>query len=428
MMINFRIKLQSLKTLGVIVLSIGITAMALPAWSQVREKSNAVELPAEQNKALLDGLIKKIERESQDRLLKTVERGEALSVQSLNGQPPIIATLDRKTLYLLDKDCSDLSEISNWSLLFYSLVVDSSAEVDARTPINLKAVLKKNGSLIKFEQSTYCMSYVDLPNAQAFKIVGYKDIDKQRSWLFEKNFAAVGDYHSMNRISASNALAPKGAVICKIATRLCYSNTRKRDFIANLTSLGLKGDNLRLDNSSVFYLETRRSPAEISTLFPKFDIKTLTLATSNISSFISDNLKHTIVLSVRDNAMGRLKESDILTLSKLGVDLSGVDIRGAHVSILRPANPALNMTDNEKPVSVSAEDHNIPFLGDVYSAGFAMGDNSIISLAGENISPNMRGINIAVIDSKGRLVASKNFDTHISPNRSLGLYKVSVAK
>ena len=267
-----------------------------------------------------------------------------------------------------------------------------------------------------------------LPSDKAYKIVGFKNTKAKRIWTFEKEFAELSDYLDLNRIEQQNKLAPTDAAICKTATKLCYKNTKKREYVANLTGKGLVGDNLAGISSDEFFLETRRTDTEIKKLFPKFEIKTITPVESNIANYISKNLEHTVVLSVRDNAMRHLKPSDVQALNVVGVDFRTLLVRGAHVTILKPGIPPINVTDNAKPVLLSSADHGVSELGTVSSAGFAMGDNSTINLAGVNVSPNLRGINIAVIDSKGRLVRAKNFDTHIAPNRSQGFYKVNVNK
>lgn len=411
--------------ISLLFLTAGLNYSGL-AYSQVRENPDALELPAEKNKALIEGLIIKIDNESHIRQLKVMDRGEVLPVSVPSGETPIAATLNNKILYLLDKNCSSLDELSTWSLLFYPLHINTSSEADFRTPLNLKHILKKNGSMLGDGASTGCISHAKIPNGRAYKIVGYKNIGKKRSWFFEKKFAEKEDYQFLNRIEKQIKLAPKGATVCKAATRLCYRNNRKREYVADLTAKGLVGKNLKAKDLNEFYIETKRTYVELLKLFPNFDILTITPTSSNIASFVSENLKHTVVVSVRDNAMRYFKETDLLELKRTGVDLSGLEVRGAHVSILKPGNQPINISDNQNPVTLSSDEHGVPNLGIVYSAGFAMGDHSIINLSGENISPNIRGVNIAVIDSNGRLVTVKNFDTHISPNRSNGLYKVSV--
>ena len=404
---------------------LGLFAISFQSVSQSLENPYAIELPAAKNKMLIGALIEQIDNEAKDRMLNLIDKGDVLPVDITEGEEAIKITLHDKTLCFVASNCTDLQDIKNWNILFYPLKVDTSSEVDVQRPArNLNALLFKNGEILNEISSSQCVSYLELPNEAAYKVVVYKNIGQKRYWFFKKEFAEYADYLRLNKIEERVRFAPKDSKICKMASRLCYTNSRKPTYVASLTIDGL---NPQTENDfGHFYLETTRTAKEINAQFPKFALTELKAPQSNIAEFIADNLEHTIAVSIRDNAMGRLKEMDLFELKRLGVDLSELSIRGAHVSIIRPEAPPINITNNEKPVLLLFEDHNVPYLGTVMSAGFSMGDNSVISLEDENVSINKRGINIVVVDSKGRLVTSRNFDTHIAANRSEGFYKVNV--
>ena len=403
----------------------GIFTISFQSVSQDLETPYPTELPAAKNKILIEALINRIDNEAKDRMLNLIDMGEVLPVDITEEVDPIKITVHDKTLYFLANNCTDLQDIKNWNILFYPLTIDTSSDVDVQRPArNLKALLFKNGVILEDVSSSQCASFLELPNEAAYKVVGYKNVSQKRHWFFKKEFAEYVDYLHINRIEGRSKLAPKNGIVCKMATRLCYTNSRKPKYVASLTIDGLKSQKEK--DFGHFYLETTRTAKEINAQFPKFALKELKAPQSNIAEFIADNLEHTIAVSIRDNAIGRLKEMDLFELERLGVDLSELSIRGAHVSMIRPEAPPINITNNEKPVLLLSEDHNVPYLGTVMSAGFSMGDNSVVSLKGENVSINKRGINIVVVDSKGRLVTSRNFDTHIAANRSQGFYKVNM--
>ena len=403
-----------------------VTAFGVPstAFSQLRENAAVLELPAAENKARLDALITKIDNEVPKRALALFGQGEPLSVGPLDAANSLRVILDGKSLYIMSKGCSDITDVKTWNLFFYPLEVDTSPEVDARRPaINLKSVLLENAVVITDETSSNCISHLELPVIRAYKVEGYKALGGKKVWSFTKLFAESSDYLNINAIDKAIKAIPNESVVCKLATRLCHLNTRKPKYVADLKASGVENPESKENFNDEFYLETRRTVDEIKSQFPKFDLDVVESPRSIIADFISDNFEYNIVISVRDNAIRQFQEADIKALEQVGVDFTNLAVRGAHVAVIRPDMPPINVTDNKNPVTLSFQEHKILGLEIVASAGFAMGDNSTINLKGKNVSPNLRGINIAVIDSKGRLVTAKNFDSHIAPYRSQGLYR-----
>ena len=412
---------------------------AEPDATPARQKNalNAQSKIRKDSKVLIDDLINKIDEDDGNRAKARLQRGEILDVQSYADKEGAIISLQDNAFYFGVDNCDNVDEFDSWNFLSFPFKVNTDIDVDERSPSkNLKYIIRKNAYVAKIGDTSTCLSHVEFSRKDIYKVSASKMIGKQKHWSFEKKFKEEVDYLRENKPKERVKDISKNSVICNVSARLCYTNGRKPKFLSSLSVNGLlplenrldedKSDKDKLDKEDVFYLQTRDTLVGLSTHFPKFQLREINSPQSAVANFITKNLNNTVILSVRDNAMGRFKESDINELKKVGVDLSNLKIRGAHISIIRPGHAPVNESENKGLITMLPEQHNIPHLGIVSSAGFAHGDHSVINVKGINASVNYRGINIVVIDSKGEVVSSKNFDTHTSAYRTQGLFEASV--
>lgn len=386
------------------------------------QPSNTIE-----NKVLIDDLIRQIDKDGGKRATARLQRGEIFAITLLDGKEGPIISLQDNAFYFGVNNCNNIDEFDSWSFLSYPFKVNTDIDTDTHSPAaNLKYILKKNAHVIKIGDSSQCFSHVGFNRKEIYKVTASKIMSGKKIWSFEKKFKEDVDYFRENKPSSRVKAISKKSVICNVSARLCYTNGSKQKILSHLSGTGvppLKKDSAK-ENS--FYLQTRLTLDGLSNLFPKLQLKEVIPTKSSIANYLAENVHNTVVVSVRDNAIGRFKESDIAELKDVGVDLSNVGIRGAHVSIIRAGYAPINETSNKGAISILPEIHNVPNLGVVSSAGFSNGDHSVIEVFGKNVSPNFRGLNVVVIDSEGKVLSSKNFDTHTSAYRTQGLFEASI--
>lgn len=407
------------RSMAVIVASLLLALTSQNAWAQ---KNTKIE-----SKAIIDEVISQIDRDAGVRADARLQRGEALGVTKYDDEEGPIVSLQENAFYFGVDNCNNVDEFDNWNFLFFPFKVNTEIDKDVRSPAkNLKFAIKKNAYVAKKGTSTRCYSHAEFNHKKIYKVTANKVVGSKKRWEFEKKFKEDADYYRVNKPEARIKNLPKNSVICNTSARLCYNNKRGLNFFSRLTTTGIPPLERESVKENNFYLQTRNTLRGVSEKFPKLKLQEVTRSESYIAKYVSDNLKNTIIVSARDNAMGRFAAEDISALKDVGIDLSNLEIRGAHVSIITPGKSPINETNNNGMVSVDSKRHNVPHLGLVMSAGFAHGDHSVINVRGSNVSTNYRGLNIVILDSKGKVVSSKNFDTHTSSYRTQGLYEASL--
>lgn len=380
-----------------------------------------------ESKILIDNLISQIDKDKDERAIVSLQRGEMMDVTSYYDKERPVISLQDNVFHFRVNNCNNIDEFDGWNFLSFPFKVNTDMDTDARSPAkNLKYAIKKNAYVAKTGDRSRCFSHVEFNLNDIYKASVSKTVDAQKHWAFEKKFKDDADYFKENRPEAHIKAVSTNSVICNVSARLCYTNGRKPSYFSGLAATGIPPLESVSAKENNFYLQTRNTLGEISKQFPKLKLKEVTPTEPYIANYISENLDNTIIVSIRDNAMGRFKGEDIAALKDLGIDLSDVAVRGAHVSILTPDQRPINITNNKGTVSVDPEAHNIPYLGVVMSAGFSHGDHSVVNVRGVNASPNYRGLNVVIIDSKGKVLSSKNFDTHTSAYRTQGLFEARV--
>lgn len=400
-------------------------AVMMSVFAIIPQKTLAADKA--QSKARIDKLLMRIEQEAGARSNARLQLGEQLGVTLYtDSQAPQISLQDN-IIYFGVNNCKNVNEFKSWSFLQFPLRVETDVNIDARSPSsNLKHLLLKNAVLVKDGASSQCYSHLDVRPNFLYKISAAKVIGGKTQWFFEKKFAEDADYYVLNQPRGVVKNISSESLICNYSARICYSNRRKAKYVSHLTAAGPTGFDEASGDENKFYLQTRYVESEVAARFPKFKVRAITPTRSHIAKYIIENLDHTIVVSVRDNAMRHLKGSDLAELKAVGVDLSDLAVRGAHISILEPGKTPVNKTNNKGVISINADEHKIPYLGTILSAGFSAGDHSIISVLGENLSPNYRGLNVVVINSEGKLISARNFDTHSSAQRTQGIFELSL--
>ncbi len=383
------------------------------------------------SKALVEKLIARIDQEAGRRvnasLARSLAGGEVLDVTSYDNNETPHVSIRNKVLYFGVDNCDSVDEFKSWTFSSFPFLVQTAPDVDARRPSDgLKYFIVKNARVVKHDGKSQCFSHIDINGEPLYKIHASKNLKSQKHWSFGKKYADDGDYFKVNQPEKQIDSLSSKSTVCNAAARLCYANSRRRPYVSALTSLGPISNSKASGSSDGFYMQGRATINELAIQFPKLSLTEVIPPKSIIAKYISDNSSHTVVVAVRDNAIFRFEEEDIAELKKVGVDLSDLTLRGSHVSIIQPDRPPINETNNKGSVSIKVEQHKNLNLGTVLSAGMYGGNHSVIDVKGNNVSPNLRGLNVVVIGSTGNVISSKNFDTHASPYRTLGLFKAQV--
>ena len=386
------------------------------------QPSNNIE-----NKVLIDDLISQIDNDEGKRAAVRLQRGEIFTIISLDGKEGPVISLQDNAFYFGVNNCKNIDEFDSWSFLSFPFKVNTDIDTDARSPAaNLKYIIKKNARVVKNGDISQCVSHVGFSRKEIYKASASKVIGGKKLWSFEKKFKEDVDYFRENKPKARIKAISRKSVICNVSARLCYTNGSKLKILSHLSATGVPPLEKVSAKENNFYLQTRQTLGGLSNMFPNLQLKEVIPTKSSIADYVAGNIQNTVIVSVRDNAIGRFKESDIAELKDVGVDLRNLGVRGAHVSIIRPGYPPINETNNKGAISILPEIHNVPNLGVVSSAGFSNGDHSVIEVFGKNVSSNYRGLNVVVLDFEGRVLSSKNFDTHTSSYRTQGLFEASI--
>ncbi len=391
-----------------------IAATAAPAAKPYQSRINA--------------LLSRIASEKPLRLKAVVASGEPIEIAGASGRDVPIASVENGALNVFVEDCSGTDAFKSWQAAAFPLKVNESAEADTRDPfVNLRWVLMANAQAsTNADGTTSCMSRASLPSGELYRVSLSGTVAQGLAWSGKKQFADEADYHAANRPNFEEMPVPSGAVICRDSSRLCFRNSRRAELVGELTANGVKmitDQGLLKDD---FYVQTRRTKAEFAQRFGRLPVEVVSTPVPMIPAYLAQYDEYTNVISAKDNAAGRFAPSDLDAMREAGLDLSDLAVRGSHVSVIKAGGKAvLTRTDNTAAISIEPAEHGIPGLGTVASAGFSNGDISTIIVNGENVSPNMRGLNIVTLDDEANVIARAYFDTNVSAFRDYGYFRIT---
>lgn len=137
-----------------------------------------------------------------------------------------------------------------------------------------------------------------------------------------------------------------------------------------------------------------------------------TCSTNELVDLIKSNENAYIFLSVKDEALGSLNDSDIAAINELGFSVTNEGtLRNAYVAIYDSATgTVISESTSADPINLEGDLENITYK--IGSAGFDSDNYSKIIINGKEYSPNRRGINAVVVHKSGQVLTSTFLDTY----------------
>ncbi len=141
----------------------------------------------------------------------------------------------------------------------------------------------------------------------------------------------------------------------------------------------------------------------------------------DLRSLLSRHEQDIVVLSAKDDARGHLSRATRDYLAGRGADLRPLKVRGSFAAVLDGQAPVAFGIDNTAAVVLSSDALRARGIDRVESAGRDSGNFSKIVLGGKDVSPNRRGLNIAVLQRDGKRQVL-NVDTHATEEVTGDMY------
>ncbi|MFC1848989.1 hypothetical protein ACFL27_02160 [candidate division CSSED10-310 bacterium] len=140
---------------------------------------------------------------------------------------------------------------------------------------------------------------------------------------------------------------------------------------------------------------------------------------TTIQGYFKQKIYQVMIVSVKDEAKGRLPGGFINYMVSLGSKIDSLTFRGSYIAIIFMNKIILEKIGNDESVQATQlENHLLQQLFNenrlfLYSAGMDYGNKSSIQVNGVEYSLNNRGFNVAVFDNNLKCRETLNFDTHI---------------
>jgi len=137
----------------------------------------------------------------------------------------------------------------------------------------------------------------------------------------------------------------------------------------------------------------------------------------SLTDLFRRNESNIILVSAKDDASKNLSREFKDYLTDRGSGISNIKYRDSYLALIADNKILVERMSSDSAVEISLETKNlfknslIQKKIEIWSAGLRHGSTSSIKVDGENFSPNLRGMNIVVLDHQFEILEIANYDT-----------------
>jgi len=150
----------------------------------------------------------------------------------------------------------------------------------------------------------------------------------------------------------------------------------------------------------------------------------------SLLEFVQNREDKIILLAAKDDASHKLSYEFRQFMKTKGSGMDTLRLRNAYVGILQNGKLLAEALEKEQPaeLQMTAENSSLPVDVSLFSAGFDTGNQAMMLVDGTDVSPNLRGMNVVVLNARGEVEETISYDTFLSTDFNQAYKKWQTAR